>query len=253
MGHGRTVGMGNAVNTERIFINNRDISEFRARALRDSIKIGGTEVTNNYFQGRNRTHFTLMSNTFGMKKISFTLVYEADNLREAKEYKSALEAEMYGEHELFMPDGFYYRSMLKSIGDEQALGADGFGVLVSATYELTGIQHDPLKEVNVSMTYSSPNYVGTCIAKGTMPQTDCILEATASSSGTLVLGGASFTVDANDVITVDGIYKRFLKNGAPILPSVWNTFPSLVSGDNRIVARNIKSNVVKVSYYPTYI
>jgi hypothetical protein len=245
--------MGNAVNTERIFINDKDIAEFGARALRDSIKIGGTELDNNYFQGRNRTHYTLMSSTFGLKKISFTLVYEADNLRLAKEYKSSLEALMYGSSEIHMPDGFYYRSMLQNIGEEQAIGADGFGVLVSATYEFLGVQHDTMQEVDVTMTYTSPNYIGTLNAKGTMPKTDCILIATASSAGTLVLGGASFTVAANDVITVDGIYKRFLKNGAPILPTTWSNFPSLVAGSNSIVAKNIKSNVVKVKYYPTYI
>ena len=228
--------------TERLFINNMDIADFNARALRDSLKIGGTELSNDSFQGRNRTHFTLMATTYGLKSVGFSLLFTAKYLHKALELKSKCEAQMYGECELYMPDGFYYRSMLEKIGDADIKGVDGNQVIVECSYSFTGIQHDKLEVVeNGSKFY----------AKGTMPKMDCILEVTVGADAdSYELGGATFgAVVAGDVLVFDGIYKRFLKNGAPTTATEWVSFPSITSGLNQITALD----TVKVTYYPCYI
>lgn len=233
--------MGNAVNTEKIFINDKDIRDFGARALR-TIKVGGSKITNDYFQGRNRTNYTLMSSTFGLKPISFTLVYENRSLRIAKQNQSRLEAEMFGGCEIFLNDGFYYRCMLESIGEAEIKGIDGLQVLISVNYKLSGIQHDPLVTIENGSSF---------IASGTMPKMDCILSVeVGADAASYNLDGAVFeNVVVGDLLVFDGINKRFLKNGAPTTAKEWINFPYVVAGQNSFLA----ADTVKVEFYPCYI
>ena len=227
---------------EKIFINDKDIASFGAKALRDSIKIGGTAITNDYFQGRNRTNYTLMDKTYGLKSVSFTLVYIGKNLHETLEKKSMCEMEMFGGCEIYMPDGFYYRCMLNNVGDSDTKGVDGVEVLIECAYKLSGIQHEKLIEVlNGAEFY----------ARGTLPQMDCCVEVTVSQDAEhYYLAGADFgAVEVGDVLTFDGIKKRFLKNGAPTTAKEWISFPSVKRGLNRFIAADIP----KVAYYPCYL
>lgn len=228
--------------SERIFINNIDISEFGAKALRDSIQVGGTEIKNDYFQGRNRTNYTLMSTTFGLKPVKFTLVYIHKYLRGALENKSKCEAEMIKGCEVYFPSDFYYRCMIDKIGDATIKGVDGNQVLVEVKYALLGIQHDKMEEVENGAEF---------VARGTMPQMDCILEVVVGADApSYTLAGAVFgAVVAGDVLTVDGINKRFLKNGAHTTADSWVSFPYITSGLNHVTA----ADPVKVKYYPCYL
>lgn len=231
--------MGNEI-TEKIYINNTDISEYGAKALR-GVKVGGTTITNDYFQGRNRTHYTLMSTTFGLKPISFTLVYESISLHTATLNRSRLEAEMIGGCEILLHDGFYYRSMLESIGEAEISGVDGSGVLIQVAYKFKGIQHDPLVTVADGSSFT---------ASGTMPEMDCKLTVTVGEDAEeYELEGAVFeNVTAGDVLVFDGILKRFLKNGAPTTAKSWISFPTVKSGLNSFIA----NDTVSVEFYPCY-
>lgn len=234
--------MGNEINIERIYINDRDILEWSAKALRDSIKVGGTKIENDYFQGRNRTNYTLMQTTFGLKPVEFTLVFEDQRLERAMENKSMLEAEMYGGCEIHLPDGFYYRAMLTNIDKANVKGVDGNQVLVEVAYTFSAIQHRELETVLNGSSFR---------AKGTMPKMDCRLQVTVgTSASSYILGGAVFgSVQAGDVLVVDGILKRFLKNGAWTTADSWVNFPSVTPGQNSFTALD----TVKVEYYPCYI
>jgi hypothetical protein len=233
--------MGGAMNTERVYINDIDIIDFNAKALRD-YTIGGTPIENDYFQGRNRSNYTLMSTTYGLKPINITFVYQGDSRREASLNRSRLEAQLFDVFELYLPDGFYYRCMLDSIGEAETKGADGFGVMTSVKYKFLGIQHDPLVTIEDGTSFT---------AEGTLPKMDCILSVTVgASASSYYLGGAVFSnVQAGDVLVVDGIYKRFLKNGAPTTATDWVSFPSVRMGQNSFTA----FDTVKVEFYPCYV
>lgn len=239
MGYGRAISMGNEI-TEKIYINNTDIAEYGAKALR-GVKVGGTTITNDYFQGRNRTYYTLMSTTFGLKPITLTLVYHSASLRTAMENRSRLEVEMFDGCEILLNDGFYYRSMLDNIGEAEISGVDGIEVLVQVTYKLMGIQHDPLVTVADGSSFT---------ASGTMPRMDCRLSVTVGEDAEeYELEGAVFeNVVAGDVLVFDGILKRFLKNGAPTTAKEWITFPTVKRGLNSFLA----NDTVSVEFYPCY-
>lgn len=227
---------------EIILINGTDIATYGAKALRNSISVGGTKIENDYFQGRNRSHYTLMSNTYGLKPVKFSLAYSADDLNTAKLHKSQLESELYGVSEIKLHDGFYYRCMLEDIGSEEIRGNDDSGVIVTCSYQLKGIQHGDMVTVADGSSFT---------AIGTLPRMDCILTATVSANAnSYELGGAVFSnVRAGDVLTVDGIAKRFLKNGAWTTATSWISFPYVKVGQNVFTA----ADTVEVKYYPCYI
>lgn len=225
---------------ETIYINGQCISSLGAEGLRD-YKIGGTSVTNEYFQGRNRTSYVVLASFFGMKPIEFTLAFSAKTRREALIHKSRVDALLFGKSEIYMPDGFYYTCMLQSPGDVSWQGVEGNQVLAQATYQLLGIQHDAL------VTVDGENFI--CLS--TIAQTDCILSVTVSQAADAYeLGGATFRdVKSGEKLVFDGINKRILRNDAPGAQNVdWVNFPSLVPGENSITA----ADPVTVEYYPTY-
>lgn len=239
MGYGRAVGMGNEI-TENVLINGTNISEFGAKALR-GYSIGGTPITNDYFQGRNRSQYILMSKAYGLKPIKITFVYQGNTRYDAEMNKSRLEAEMFEGFELFLPNGFYYRCMLDSIGEAETKGVDGSGVLISVAYKFSGIQHKALETVLDGTSFE---------VSATLPKMDCILTVTVGENAeTYNLCGAVFSnVVAGDVLVFDGINKRFLKNNAPTTAKHWITFPSVKRGHNAFIA----PDTVKVEFYPCY-
>ena len=226
---------------ETIYINGQDIIKLGANGLRD-YTIGASEITNEYYQGRNRTSYTVLASFFGLKSISFTLGFSAKTRREALFAKSQVDGMLFGKSEIFMPDGFFYTCMLDGAGDVSWQGIEGIQILAQASYSLTGIQHDAMVTVNGSEFYCT----------STVPETDCILSVTVSEAAdTYSLGGATFlNVQAGEKLVFDGINKRILRNGAPGAANVeWINFPSVVPGKNSFTALD----PVTVQYYPTYL
>ena len=60
-------------NPYTIWINDTDVRAFHA--LVESFTIGGSPVKNQIFQGRNRTSWSELSYSIGMKQISFSLFF----------------------------------------------------------------------------------------------------------------------------------------------------------------------------------
>lgn len=226
--------------SETIVINGIDVLGTHNVDAVLSYKIGGTPVNNQYWQGRKRTNFINLSSTFGLKTVTFTLVYSGENRREALLKKSKVEASMFGVSEIQMPDGFYYRCLLDSISDAEIKGQQNNEIIIEVTYSLSGIQHDPLVTVNG----------GAFQCEATMPQMDCSLSVTVGADAdTYQLGGVTFNdVEAGDVLEVDGINKRILKNGAPTIIEGFFEFPFVVSGANNFTAEDN----ITVKYYPCY-
>lgn len=205
--------------------------------------VGGTEIENDIFQGRNSSNFNLLAGVFGRKPISFTLVYPGKTHREAKLLRSTVEGWMWGKIELFLPDGFYYTATLDSIDDGTPEGVEDNQVLISVGYSFSGIQHDPLVTVqNAAAGFINP---------GTLPFAGCICSVTASAAAdSYQLAGATFqNVTQGEQLTVDGINMRLLRNGAPAPGNVtFIKFPTVTPGENKFSA----ADPVTVQYYPCY-
>jgi len=217
-------------------INGKDISTFSARLMK-GFMIGASAVESTYFQGRNRTAFNLLDQTYSMKPLEFGIQFEGDNRNKIAVNKSLFDLELCGSCELYMPDDLWYTCVLISAG---AIEYDGnnYG---RAKYELNAIQHKALVTVK-SSTFS---------CSSTIPFTDCIITGTATGTSGSV-GAITFSsVTSGKVIVIDGINKRFLYDGAPAAQKfVWVNFPYLVPAENTIATTGLSG--VTVQYYPTF-
>ena len=214
-------------------------------ALVQSFTVSGTAINNSAYQGVNSTSFNVLSTTRGMRAISLTLGYKGTTKRELALKKAKLDSMLgAGKIELYLPDGFYYTSYLTAVGEEAVEGVEGNKVIALCTYTLQGIRHDELKELTVTSGASF-------LCESLIPTTDCRLSCKASQAyASLTIGSVTITsVAQNDTITIDGINKRILQNGAPCAGNMsFINFPQLVPGENVITC----PETLTVEYYPTY-
>ena len=225
------------------YVNNVNI--FDVGALVQSFKVSGTAISNTAYQGVNSTGFNVLSTTRGMRTISLTLGYKGITKRDLAFKKAKLDAMLgAGKIELYLPDGFFYTSYMTGVGEEAVQGVEGNKVIALCTYTLQGIRHDELEELTVTSG-------DTFLCASLIPTTDCRLTCTASQAyASLTIGSVTVTsVTQGDVITVDGINKRILQNGAPCAGNMsFINFPQLVPGENTISC----PETLTVEYYPTY-
>ena len=217
-------------------INGINENTLHAKLLRD-YRISASPIKSEYWQGRNRSQFALLSQSFGLKEISMTVVFDGRDAEEVALHKSQFDAALWGKFEIYMPNGFTYSAILDDAGELEYMG-DERG---RAKYQLIGIQHKPLVTVT-----SSPFTCGS-----TVPLTDCIIMATATavlgSIGDIDFSGLTI----GDIITIDGINKRLLVNGVDAATKfVWIDFPSLLPGTNTFTTSGVSG--VTVQFYPTY-
>ena len=217
-------------------INGINENTLHGKLLRD-YRISASPVKSEYWQGRNRSQFALLSQSFGLKEISMTVVFDGKDAEQVALHKSQFDAALWGKFEIYMPNGFTYSAILDDAGELEYMG-DERG---RAKYQLIGIQHKPLVTVT-----SSPFTCGS-----TVPLTDCIITATATavlgSIGDIDFSGLTI----GDIITIDGINKRLLVNGVDAATKfVWIDFPSLLPGTNTFTTSGVSG--VTVQFYPTY-
>lgn len=221
-------------------VNNTDLAGLGV--IVESYKIGPTEVTNDIFQGRNRTGFNVLSSVFGMREIAVNLFFQGKTRREVTLKKSQIDGMMFGELDLLLPDGLYYNAVLDKAGELQILGVQNTGVIALSSYTFRGICHDPLVTATGNTVYCT----------STMPQTSCRLTCTASQDyASITIDTVTITnVRSGDVLVVDGIDGRILQNGAPCAGNMsFQHLPALVPGKNVLTCPEI----LTVEYYPTYI
>lgn len=218
-------------------INGINETTLHARLLRD-YRISGSKIKSEYWQGRNRSQFALLSQSFGLKEISMTVVFDGRDAEEVALHKSEFDATLWGKFEIYMPNGFTYSAILDDAGELEYMGNERG----KAKYQLVGIQHKPLVTVtSIPFTCSS-----------TVPFTDCIITATATATSGSI-GDVDFAgLTIGDIITIDGINKRLLVDGVDAATKFdWIDFPSLTRGTNTLTSTGVSG--LTVQFYPTYL
>ena len=226
-------------------VNGVPLATYGGASLLDYV-IGETPVKPYTFQGVNRTNWNLLKNFFEMRQITLTIVFEAEDLRQAKLNRSALNGVLFGKADIFIPDdGFHYDVFCTSTGSEQLIGIGERSAQIKSEYQFTGVRRDDL--VKVFVPHGSTLY-----CRSTMPFTDCRLTVTVgATAASYQLDGATFSnVTAGDVRVFDGIDGKITKNGVNYAANVnWVSFPQLTPGVNTINC----ADTVTVEFYPTYI
>lgn len=221
-----------------MYINHIPLSQFGGK-LRADYTVSGSAVTANYYKPRDGNAFISLGSEIGLKTITLPFDLYGSSPRETKRNLSALDALcLSGKVELYLPDGFYYTSILQSIGVPKQITPS----ILSCSYVFLGIQHDKMAKAVSSGVFQ---------AQGTLPKMDCILSVSPSASAeTYTVAGITFSnVHQGDQIVIDGITKRVLINGGPAAQRCdIIDFPYLVPGDNAISC----IDPVTVQYYPSY-
>ena len=248
----------NDIKQATAYIDGVDI--YDVGALVESFSVSGTAVTNTAYQGVNSTSFNLLSSIRGMRTITLSLFYSGKTRRDLALKKAEIDNAIgKGKIALYLPAGFHYFAYLTGKSEEKTLGVEGLDIIALCSYTLQGIRHDELETVSVDSGQSFK-------CKSLIPLTDVKIEITiptAGASGNCVISDAvgigSVTVTdvgANNTITIDGINKRILKNGAPFTGNMsFTKFPKLVPGNNTIRAYyggTYRTRELTVEYYPTY-
>ena len=200
-------------------INRIPIIKYGAK-LRADYSISSSSITTSYIKPRTGSTFHLISNTIGLKTIT-------------------LPFDIYGKVELVLPDRFQYTSILQAV----AVPTPITDRILSCSYTFLGIQHENL--VTVKST-------GKVFVVGTLPQMDCILSVTVGADAEeYSFAGVTFVnVSKGDKLTLDGMTKRVLVNGAPGAQKCdLVEFPYLTPGENTISC----PDTVTVQYYPSYL
>ena len=228
-----------------LLVNGKPLDTYGAAALLD-YSVGETAISNETFQGINRSSWHLLKSIFGTRRIALTIVFTGEDRRAASLQRSKLNGVLFGASELFISDdGFFYDVCVESCGPEVLIGEGQRETKIKSEYSFVGTRRDALVRETISGG-------GSIFCKSTMPFTDCRLTVTVgSSASSYTLGGATFgSVTAGDVLVFDGIECKSTKNGANAAASVnWTDFPQLEPGMNTIAA----ADSVTVEYYPTYI
>lgn len=225
-------------NPYTIWINDKDVRDFHA--LVENFTIGGSPVKNQIFQGRNRTSWSELSYSIGMKQISFSLFFSGPNKRAITLDKSNVDALLIGKVELHMPDGFWYACSVKSLGDLKILGVEGNKVIGLCTYKLEGIQHDQLQTATGNIVY----------ALGTMPRMDAVFRCvTTAARASLQVGSVVFhNVPAGASVEANGMTGELKVNGVQV-KATFTKLPYLVPGEQTIPC----PETLTIEYYPCYV
>lgn len=223
------------------YINGHGASEFSARLL-TSWSVTGAEMSRVLIRGAAGSTMVSPAPRLGTKTIRLPVDIFGKEPEEAEIHRSMLAAALnQGTVDLWMPDGFVYRCVLAQVGDKTEL--DAWGCRVHTEFTLVGFQCRPLVRVTPSENR--------LYAYGTWPGMDCRLTVTVGAEAAQYpMAGVTWTnVKAGDVLVLDGLEKRILKNGfSAALDCDAVDWPRLYPGENRLTC----PDQLTVEYYPTY-
>ena len=227
-----------------MMVNGKPLMEFGGLLLRE-YDVQDCVVENNTYKGRLNTSYTWLGGTVGLKEVRIEIAFFGHDRHEATWNKSRFAGAIYGKVELFLPDGYFYTSILTDSKINEWIAEQG----VVVQYTFKAMQHGAYEE------FPSGSGTTDILCRSTVPFTDCIMSYTVPVGGSTTY---NFNVNGSrcaqfknlaegDVCVLDGINKRLLKNGDNYAASVTLTkFPQLVPGLN---TKNASSTA---GYYPVY-
>ena len=223
------------------WVNEHPADEFGCRLL-NSWKVQDASISRTFLQGQNCTAFTVFGSGTGLKTISLPVNIFGSSPMDATEKHSNLTAVLLnGIVELQLPDGFVYRAALSSSGTSHALTQDG--CMLSCEYTLMGMRCKHLQTIVAK---------GPVFIQGNHPQMDCRITTTVGkTSEQYTMAGITWkNVQTGDVLVVDGIEKKLVKNGKNAALSN-NAFEWVKLHPNENILQ--APDPLTIEYYPTYL
>lgn len=227
------------------FVNGISSKEYNADLVDNSsskFDVGDTDVKYEYVYSSNTGSFTSAEIKAGLKKIKIPVAFVEEDYVSAAKGKTKLEEVLCsGICEIYIPDRrMFYKSCLTNISSSNHL-MEG---VITCEYTFEAVQHSEL----VSAVVDSDRLYNVGSGKSSL----CRIKAKVASSGTnYKIAGVTFaSVQAEDLIVIDGFSQMVTKNGAScILDTDLTSFPLIKPGLNIFDTNQGFS----VEYYPTYV
>lgn len=240
-------------------INNDDIAEYGARLL--NFSIGGTVLTTASGTSFNANFPKLFHTDYGQRAINITLVFKPKKAQGgilAKMHMTALQKSMLDNNlcgsvvDILLPDGYLYRCILNSIGNESFDGEQ-----LEVEYSFTGVRHLSLATIKGKELYCTSTVNTDCRITAVITGCDDSTKLQfIMSYGSNSVSYSMDKVNSGDSIVFDGINCKVTKNGLNAFgDSNVTDFPKLRPGKNTYVALHSSPIEVKFTteYYPTFI
>lgn len=239
-------------------VDNVDIVNFGARLL--NFSIGGTDLEISSGISLNANFPKLFRTDYGQREIKIILVFKPKHFESTVRakmncltmQKSKFDGILYGKViDIHLPDGFYYKCILQSVGAEIF---DGESMEVS--YTLNGIRHLPIADPSGTQFYCYSTVRTDCriTIRFISGWNDTAFKFAVNRNTKDHLNITIDGINNGDVLLIDGMEKRVIKNGNNIFGDTnIITFPYLIPAENKYVQLVSGECTFKTEYYPTLI
>lgn len=227
---------------ESMYIGNKALSEFSAKLL--DWKPGAPNLSNTISPGKNYSFPVLLRSEISPKPLSITVNVIGSDYADAMRRSSELILAVNDTVELYMPDGFYYRSVLSGMSDFSWPTS----WIAEFTIEFQCVQHSDLIKIDIPRSPYTLYYGGTAPA-------GFKIEFTAPSAlSTFTICGITLTnIPAGAKIIIDGIEKSVTQNEAnKFAETNMIDFPALEPKNPVYTVTMSQFIPAKISYYPTF-
>ncbi len=217
-----------------MFLNDTQLSCFGARLL--DYTVGAPGITNETFQGKNAQFPKLLASSVAARPLTVSLVFFGKSRNDVTRRISRFLAEAQGTCQLYLPDGFFYTSILQGVSDPQPI----IPTQVQVDFQFLSVRHGAMIRIPLEKS-------GEIYCDGNL-EADCIFSLTAQ--GTASVQGVTVK-NISGTVVIDGIQKTITQNGAnKFADADLLTFPKLTPGKNVITLS--AGAKVTIQYYPVY-
>lgn len=228
---------------EVMYIDDMPLSDYSAKLL--DWKPGAPAITNTITPGKNYAFPRLLKSEITPKSLTATVNVIGADYADAMQKTSALILAVNKTDDLFMPDGYYYRSALSGISEIDWPAQ----WIAEFTLTFQSVQHEALVSADIPRSPFTLYYTGTAPA-------GYVIEFTAPSamSSFTICGITLKNIPANAKIIIDGINKQVTQNGKNKFEETDIISFPVFDPQNPETKITVSQYIpAKISYYPTFI
>lgn len=217
-------------------INGTPLRFFDAELLK--YKVGPCEMGKTYFSSPSSIVPTPIKSSVGLRKVELTIDFSGKTKHDIEHSISKLTAILREKSEVYLPDGFYYTSMLEKVGTP----SEKAPWIMQLTFTLVSYRHSSVETIVI-------NGDTTVFANGNI-KSPAIVKI-ALKSGTEVRINEITVHNITGEVIIDGISGTVTENGLnKFLDTDMTEFPHLEPGPNKITVDGDAEIIV--SYYPIF-
>lgn len=227
-------------------INGVDLRSYHARLV--EMNTGGTNTKNTYHLGPKSSRPVITDQKTKARSMEIAIEIEGDDRNDLTHNISNLTSALNnGLVDLYLPDGYYYASVLQGVEDPEYY----LPTRADVVYTLDAIRHGAYTQRGLTATgiETSANIE---IMGNLETEVAYTITPTADTPQITVAGITVNNITANKVIVIDGIKKRVTEDGANKFADCdLVSFPRLAPGSNTITF-SAAGCAISVGYYPIY-